>query len=150
MLVENSRLIVNTNRAEPLRVELPPDLETFFQEYGYQSCPEEKFRDNARLSVRGEVQFAFSKTPPKIESLLEHPTRLATGLIKDLSRSGVALLYHKQLYPTQELKVFFHGREITVKVVRCKRLGTNCYEVGGVVLKTLRVAPETQTTAGPK
>ena len=141
MLAANRRGIGEppSQRAEPLRVELPPELETFFKEYGYQSCPEDEIRENARLSVRGEVQFAFSKTPAKIESLLAHPTLRATGLIKDLSRSGMALLYHKQLYPTQELKVFFHGRELTVIVVRCMKIATNCYEIGARVIKTVKV-----------
>lgn len=146
MLAQNRRIGSQEDlqpiQAEPLRVELPPELKAFFQQHGYQKETAANVRSDARLQVRTEVEFAFHSHPPALDVLLQKLPQRATGLIKDLSRTGIALLYHKQLYPAQELQVFLLGRELFVKVVRCRKLSDCCYEVGGRVLKTVRYENE--------
>ncbi|MCA9131992.1 MAG: hypothetical protein KDA45_02510, partial [Planctomycetales bacterium] len=76
---------------------------------------------------------------PIRDALAERDKRNGKVLIKDLSRSGIGILYHQQLYPEEQFQVRFQGRLLHALVVRCRRLGPLCYETGGriVALETI-------------
>lgn len=123
-----------TDVCEPLQVVLPTDLRRFFSESGYAPTTNDEHRTVARLRVRREVVFYFSHTPRMVMRLVQrHPQIRHRGLLKDLSRTGVGLLYHEQLYPGEFIGMEFQQRLFEIEVVRCRRLDTACYEIGGVV-----------------
>lgn len=114
----------------PLLVHLPAHMAGFFEEAGYLETVYCELRGQARLRVRCESILESESVPP----FLGIQKRLAKVLIKDLSRSGVGLLSHEQLWPGETFRVQLHGRQLLVRVVRCRKLADACFEVGGVVV----------------
>ena len=136
----------NQNQLDPtavagLEVVLPEHLKAFFYETGYQPTTADEARGNARLRVRSSGDILMVRTPPMLRcGLKDRSKRAGKVLIKDLSRSGLAILYHQQLYPEEQFQIRFNGRLINAIAVRCRRLGDKCYETGGriVSLETLQ------------
>ena len=53
-------------------------------------------------------------------------------LLQNISRCGAGLLHSEQLFPEEEaLLVFPNGSQRILKVMRCRRLGPKCFEIGG-------------------
>jgi hypothetical protein len=118
-----------------LGVMLPEDLKDFFRETGYAPSTPAESRCNARLRVRSVGEMHLLTTPTALRALTASRT-LQSGkiLVKDLSRSGIAILYHEQLFPEEKIRICFQGRQFEAVVVRCRRLGEKCYEIGGRIL----------------
>lgn len=114
----------------PLLVRLPQHMASFFEEAGYLETVYCELRGQARLRVRCQALMESDFVPP----FLGIKKRLAQVLIKDLSRSGLGLLTHEQLWPGETFWVGLHGRRLHVRVVRCRKLADACFEVGGIVL----------------
>jgi hypothetical protein len=112
--------------ATPLLVRLPEEMETFFEEKGYvattpfdeRAAPRLRFRCRALLEV--------------LEPLPSYPreTGLATVLISDLSRSGIGLLHHEQLWPEERIRVLLPDCQLEAIVARARKRGVNCYDIG--------------------
>ncbi len=141
MLAGNSQTIQLTDEsdASALQVGLPEEIQrTFFTETGYAPTTAEEQRSRARLRVRSE---AVVEVLEKAGQLVKDGTP-TLALVKDLSRSGIAILYHEQLFPEDIFRVCFHGRIVTASVVRCRRMGSNCFEIGAGILATCAVEEE--------
>ena len=119
-------------RAEfaPLQVILPESQSRFFAEHGYQTSAFHEERSHARLNVRTEGLVRFDDSS---SSGLEHSELHGTVLIKDLSKSGVAFLYHQQIFPGESFELLTHSRVISASVVRCRRIGPKCFEIGAAI-----------------
>lgn len=118
-----------------LEVILPEDLKSFFYESGYLPSTAEEARCNARLRVRSVGDILLTHTPPVLrDGLTKRTKRSSKTLIKDLSRSGIGILYHEQIFPEERFQIRFQGRLINSIAVRCRRLGVQCYEVGGRIV----------------
>lgn len=53
-------------------------------------------------------------------------------LLRNVSRCGTGFVHSKQLFPEEEcLLLFPNGIQRRLKVMRCRRLGPKCFEVGG-------------------
>lgn len=126
-----------------LLVQLPDDLKQFYSETGYVHTTANEVRSNARLRVRRQGLLTIVRTPPGLaENNSLHSSASGLTLIKDLSRVGVGLLYHEQLYPEEQIELQFQGREMGIHIVRCRRIGSRCYEIGGKVDYTLNLAAD--------
>ncbi len=120
-----------------LEVILPEDLKAFFYESGYLATTAEEFRGNARLRVRSAADILLMRLPIALQwGLDDHHQRFGKVLIKDLSRSGIGVIFHRQIFPEQRFQVRFQGRLIHAVAVRCRRLGLKCYETGGRIVST--------------
>ncbi len=118
-----------------LEVILPDDLKAFFYESGYLPTTAEEARCNARLRVRSVGDILLTHTPPVLrDGLTKRAKRSGKVLIKDLSRSGIGVLYHQQIFPEEQFQIRFQGRLINTVAVRCRRLGMHCYEIGGRIV----------------
>lgn len=119
-----------------LEVLLPNELKAFFYETGYTPTTAEEARTNARLRVRSLGDLLFVHTPTVLrEGLKDDRTKRAGKvLIKDLSRGGIGVLYHQQIFPEEQFQIRFQGRLIHAVVVRCRRLGERCFEIGGRII----------------
>lgn len=118
-----------------LQVQIPDDLlKNFFNETGYVSTTVEEQRARARLRVRLTAKISFANFPNRYQ---ESEDAEMLTIVKDLSRTGIAILYHQQIFPEDVFRVFFLGRVVTCVAVRCRKLGPQCYETGARVFETV-------------
>jgi hypothetical protein len=114
----------------PLLVKLPPQLGNFFSEVGYMPTAFVEKRSAARMRVRCESVITTTFAPAFVRRT-DKSTRV---LVKDLSRTGIAVLTHHQMWPTETFQIELHRRKLNARVVRCRKLGEDCYEVGSLVV----------------
>lgn len=140
MLAQTNQFSLEPIAIAGLEVILPDNLKAFFYESGYLPTTTEEGRTNARLRVRSIGDILLMQTPSVLRfGLMERARRAGKVLIKDLSRTGIGVLYHQQIYPVEQFQIRFQGRLINAVAVRCRRLGEKCYETGAriVSLETL-------------
>lgn len=120
-----------------LYVELPDNLMSEVKNNTTKLDEEFELRHNNRVRALTEADLQLKSTPRVLQSLnSEDPTRtFARAVVKDISRTGIGLYYHSQLFPQEMIEVSFQNRLLTVLVVRCRFISNACYEVGGKVLK---------------
>lgn len=140
--IEESAVSGPSRMAEPLKVQLPAEMQQFFTESGYLPTTAAEYRGNARLRVRSKAVLNVTSVPPTLRAIQIPEFVSGEILIKDLSRSGIGFLYHRELYPTQGIKVHFQGRVIEAAIVRCRRVDAFCFEIGGRVSGTKTVITE--------
>jgi hypothetical protein len=125
----------------PLQVLLPEELKAFYIEKGYASSTAQESRCNARLRVRSQATLEFVETPSALRgSISRKPGTLSCVLIKDISRSGIGILHHEQIFPAEHLSIVFQGRLIHALAVRCRRLGERCYDTGAQIISICSMA----------
>lgn len=130
MLAIPSNSVAEDSMSEcPLRVQLPPEMNNFFHENGYVSTIVREQRSSARLRIRREAEIETTYTPP----FLVRSEKRARVLVKDLSRTGVGILFHQQMYPTERFWIEMGHRRLHVTVVRCRKLGDSCFEIGATI-----------------
>ena len=112
-----------------LKVVIPPSLKTFFSESGYCDTTYFEGRRASRLKIRCEAAMCIESSPPSIERV----ERNSIVLIKDISRRGISILSHEQIWPEENLYIRFQARQVRAKVVRCRRLGDACWECGAEI-----------------
>jgi len=112
-----------------LKVVLPSSLASFYEESGY--CDPSFFeqRRATRLNIRCEAAMCIESSPANVL----RTERNSTVLVKDISKRGINVLTHEQLWPEEILYIRFQCRQIRVRVVRCRCLGESCWEVGAKI-----------------
>lgn len=51
--------------------------------------------------------------------------------VANVSRDGVAFLHSEPLYPREQMRLLLHdGHIVSVEIIDCRRIGTNCFEIG--------------------
>ncbi|MEZ6135651.1 MAG: hypothetical protein R3C53_12145 [Pirellulaceae bacterium] len=129
-----------------LLVKLPEDLKAFYEESGYQSSTPIEHRTNARLRIRRDAELEFIHIPNALRAVtMLHSDPKVRVLIKDLSRTGIGILIHEQIFPTEEFQVTFQGRLIHATAVRCRRIAAECYEVGARVNQVAQAEQSAET-----
>jgi len=135
-MLENANLgegLTSTESFAPLKVVLPEELQRFYAERGYLAAMPHEDRTNARLHVRSQGYIRFSPTLETLNcDIIASDTRQGTMLLKDISKSGVAILYHRQIFPYERFEIILYGRVIDATAVRCRRIGPKCYETGAI------------------
>ena len=59
-------------------------------------------------------------------------------VVRDVGRGGVGFLHSQQLYPLERLRMVFPDLQTHyIEVVRCRKLGDHCFEVGAQFVKSL-------------
>ncbi len=143
----NNRLATATE-FEPLKVVLPPKLLSFYSEHGYHPTIAHENRHQVRMRVRtlGNIRF---HAPPCGLAMLASMSQPECGsiLIKDLSRSGLGILYHRQILPGEEFEVYCHNRVLSAVAVRCRRVDKLCYETGAKVILVNSFAEDSDAPA---
>jgi hypothetical protein len=120
-----------------LQVQLPSHWVNFFAESGYLETVYGEQRRNTRLRVRCETIMECDFVP----AFVCRPWRHAKVLLKDLSKTGLGLLCHTQMFPGETFWVQLHDRRLHVRVVRCRKIAPLCFEVGGIVTQCARPHP---------
>jgi len=113
----------------PLLVRLPATMANFFNEVGYMPTAFVEKRSHARMRVRCESMITCVSAP----AFVKRELTASRVLVKDLSRCGVGVLSHQQMWPTETFFIELNNRRLSARVVRCRKLGESCYEIGAVV-----------------
>ena len=119
-----------------LLVQLPSEILAKTRANTVKLDEEFELRDNNRVGAYVEAALRITSTPTGLRFLnSEDPTRAAAlAIVKDVSRTGVGVFYHRQLFPQELIEVSFNQRVLTAIVVRCRFVVEDCFEVGGKVL----------------
>jgi hypothetical protein len=124
-----SSLIRSIPDGNQCKIVLPPSLENFFQEAGYCESTYYEGRKNSRLRIRCKATLVIEASPPSIE----RPEQTAIVFVKDISKRGIAILCHQQLWPEEKLLICFQQRQVRASAVRCRRLDECCWECGAEI-----------------
>ena len=57
------------------------------------------------------------------------------AIVRDISRTGIGLVSHQQLYPEQLAQLLLENATMDVRVARARRAGPSCFEVGLIIVK---------------
>lgn len=117
---------METTRALVCDIEIPDDLQERRRLSG-QFVDDESLRRYPRKACQANAAFRARKTLPAIR---REPI-WSRIVLQDISRCGAGFLHSEQLFPDEEaLVVFPNGSQRIVRVMRCRRLGPKCFEVG--------------------
>ena len=134
MLADASLDLNSIDQFPPLKVILPEELVSFYSERGYLAPKPHEDRRYARLNVRSHGNIRFFPQCFSLQfDLVASDERRGTVLVKDLSRTGISILYHRQIFPGERFDILVHGRAIDSTAVRCRRIGDQCYETGATI-----------------
>jgi hypothetical protein len=111
-------------------IELPPSLQRFFDCSGEMPIAPNEERRFQRIRARTEA-VGYIDIPVSSIGRDKMPFGAYTC---DFSRSGCSFLTSFQLYPNEELRLILSKFWLQLRVVRCRRLGPNCYESGSVLI----------------
>jgi PilZ domain-containing protein len=83
-------------------------------------------RQSQRASLRRRGAMQVSQSLPALNRAA------APGgiLVLDVSRRGLRFLYDEQLFPGEQVRIWLTETELQGEVIRCRRLGLHCYEIG--------------------
>jgi len=91
-----------------------------------------RFRQLKRCVLRCESTF------PSIQ----RTSQLSLGLVVNISKEGVGILHHAQLYPNERFVMRFEGSGLMrLTVARCRKIGPQCYEIGALSIKPIDIKP---------
>lgn len=104
---------------------LPEDQ--FLAQTGPTPCADASRRSYHRFYFRGK-------------GLLRRGAETLAVYTNDLSRKGLGLFAPVQLFPKERVTLrLSDGRECQLEIVRCRRVGQNCYECGARFVVGLRL-----------
>jgi len=120
------------------RIQLPPDWDMFFEEAGTCAPMVGDERSNSRMRIRTHAALHHETTLPSVPRRAE-----SVGVyIRDFSRRGCGLISPVQMYPEESVRILLATFWIRLKVVRSRRVGPSCYEVGGELTQRNQPSPE--------
>jgi hypothetical protein len=110
----------------PCKVRLPPDVAKLLGA-GSQAVAQ---TNNSRAGVRYK---ALRRAAVQLQGgLPAFPCdgSLVGTIVQDFSRESMGILYHEQLFPEERLRLWMPSLSLEAKVIRCRRRGPQCYEIG--------------------
>ena len=108
-------------------LELPTDWEDRQRASGYLVGDHQDRRRYPRKACHIHAAMRVRKTLPTVRREVAW-TRI---LLLNISRCGAGFLHSEQLFPDEEAVIVFpNGSQRIIKVMRCRRLGPKCFEVG--------------------
>ncbi len=111
-------------------IQLPDRLKDFFAVSGDSGTVYSDDRKQVRIRARTPCIGYFEKSIPAV-SRSNKPRPIYTS---DFSRGGCGFIAPEQIYPTEHLRLILPKFWIQVEVVRCRKLGPNCFEAGAILL----------------
>lgn len=116
----------DSSDAEALKVLLPSNLSDFFQSAEFLGIIPNDARNTERLRIRCRAAITIENVSPERTGCERH----GEVLLKDISQSGIAFLYHEAIDLEDIVFVRFRARQIRAKVIRCRKLSDSCFECG--------------------
>jgi hypothetical protein len=123
------------------KIELPSSWSDFFDRRGRLRGALEDKRRFPRIYLRASAAVQYRQSFPA----LPRPETWHKVYTKDVSRTGLGFLHSEPLYPMEQLcLVLPDGCCRRIEVVRCRRIGPRCFEIGAVFIKEFRDAKAVQ------
>ncbi len=110
----------------PSTLVIPLQVKLDLRQRGEISTCNDDSRVAARYRCRGPAILKWTKSPSGLP--LQFPTTQV--IVRNLSRTGFSVLADRQWYPQQCAKIYFSSAIATATVIRAKRLGSRCYDIG--------------------
>ncbi|XZE18879.1 PilZ domain-containing protein [Pirellulaceae bacterium SH449] len=111
-------------------LQLPNRLADFFSVRGDSQSSDHEERKHIRMRARTRcVGYVESSLPAMNRQRGEIPIYTA-----DFSKGGCGFLSSIQLFPTEIIRLVLPTFWLKIKIVRCRKLGENCYESGGEII----------------
>jgi len=114
----------------PLDIVVPHAVRGELHRKGVAASVSDDVRNAPRFRTNGLGILSWISSPIPIET--SHP--IEQVIVRDLSKSGIGLLTCNEWYPDEVAKLRLEAGELTLRVVRARRIGTKCCEVGGKIL----------------
>ncbi len=111
--------VINAFDVLQCKVQLPEEWDDFFSVSG-------------NLAVHFEDNRKYNRHYLRRKAVLQRGDTYHVVYTKDISRFGIALLYHEQLFPCEKVTLWLprQKQSYNLRVTRCLRLQENCYECG--------------------
>lgn len=111
--------VINAFDLLPCKVQLPEEWDDFFSLTGNLAS---HFDDNRK----------YGRHYLRRKAILKRNESLQIVYTKDISRFGIALLNHEQLFPCEKVTLWLprQKQSYALRITRCQRLQQNCYECG--------------------
>lgn len=124
------------SRDLPFNVQIP---RTKLEELG-KSGPSQTTVTDQRRHVRfHQLKRCILRCEPSFPKI-ERPQQLSLGLVTNISKEGVGLLYSSQLFPQEKFVLRIEGNGLLrLTVSRCHKLGPQCYEIGATSIRPIDV-----------
>ena len=122
--LELNRLLL----AYPSKVQLPSGFGDMLRRRGNLPASVREQRAHVRRYFPGRAILEFRET----NQVIPRPDGFATVFTRDISRGGLGLLSHCELYPGEHVIIWMRTGRIVCQVTRCIRRGPSCFEVGAV------------------
>lgn len=127
MLEDNCRELFDRIASDLVwQIELPPKMAGFLEQRGYTTSNvfDKRRCARARIPCRAVMWFVRSLPAfPRSDGLVGIYTA-------DLSRHGIGILCHEQLFPGEEVRILLPTSYLDVTIVRGRRAGPKCFEAG--------------------
>ncbi len=112
--------------AHPLSLAIPPQVQLELRQRGPISTCDEDVRVAPRFRCKGPAVLEWIESPSGLP--LQFPTTQV--IVRNLSRTGFSVLADRQWFPEQMVKIYLPSAVVLAKVVRARRLGSRCYDIG--------------------
>lgn len=119
-------------------IELPPRLADFFSVRGDSQTTVQEERKHIRIRARAKCPGFFESTLPS----LNRNVTFIPIYTSDFSRGGCGFLSSIQIFPTERLRLILPTFWLQLQIVRCRKLGVNCYEIGSELVSKNQPSPE--------
>ena len=137
MLPGDDQLQRLINVVGPLTFELrmPSSPDEYFATTGAAACALQDQRRFVRKHLRVTAAIQYRRSLP---SLTRSPQWYKV-LTRDLSRNGISFLHSEQVFPTEQLLLVLPDcKPRCIEIVRCRRMGDQCYQVGASFVQRFR------------
>ena len=111
----------------PCEIRIPDEWCDYFSRDEMLPTVENELRRMARKHFRTKAALEIKTTLPAI---IRQPS-IELVYTRDISGNSVSFLHAKQLYPGEACRLWLTDRRLPVTVVRCSRVNSHCYVVGG-------------------
>lgn len=108
------------------QIQLPPTDEDFFSQSGLTKETTPDRRGTQRRNVRLRGLMVSEQALPS----LKRDRQLVGVYTKDFSKDGVALISPVEWFPEESVRLILPSFWLSLKVERCIRLHSHCYEIG--------------------
>ena len=110
----------------PLSLAIPPHVQLELRQRGPISTCDGDVRVAPRFRCKGPAVLEWIESPSGLP--LQFPTTQV--IVRNLSRTGFSVLADRQWFPEQVVKIHLPSAVVLAKVVRARRLGSRCYDIG--------------------
>lgn len=125
----------------PMTILVPPKVQLELQQRGAITTCNNDVRVAPRFRCRGPAVLEWVSSPNGLS--LTFPTTQA--IVRNLSKTGFSVLADRQWFPEQICKLYLPVAIVLAKVVRARRIGSRCFDIGLKIVQFTNTGTNTNT-----